>query len=398
MVVKGNMAMRNSTTGMKILMISTDRTIFEKDSPVRIRLSEQAALVSELHVIVLTPEGEQFKKFHEGKHLAVHPTSSSNKLAYLIDAYTLAKKILPKGAHKDKWLVSTQDPFETGMSGYLLTQKFRLPLHLQFHTDPFSLEWRSEKFLNRFRYMLMLFLVRRASGIRVVSDRVFHSVRALGIPEECITKVPIFVDVEMFINAKPAFDLHRSYPEFSRIILSMGRLQPEKNYRGLIRAFAQVRKIHDDALLLIVGSGPERDRLLSLARSLDLDNCVKILPWARDVASYYKTCDVYVQPSLYEGWGLAVIEALASGAPVVMTDVGCAGEVVRNGETGLVVPPRNEQALADAIIRVLGDTALCTVIIKNARAEVKKSVTKAETLRLYKESWEKALTHGKTKK
>jgi glycosyltransferase involved in cell wall biosynthesis len=293
--------------------------------------------------------------------------------------------------------VSTQDPFETGVLGYLIARKFRLPLHLQLHTDPFSLEWRSEKFMNRSRYMIMLFLLRQASGIRVVSDRVFRSVRALGISEERITKVPIFVDVEKFLSAVPTFDLHRSYPEFSRIVLSMGRLQPEKNYRGLIRAFARVRKIHDDAMLLIVGSGPERDRLLSLARSLDLDDCIKILPWARDVASYYKSCDVYVQPSLYEGWGLAVIEALASGAPVVMTDVGCSGEVVRNDETGLVVPPHREQELADAITRMLADDALRTAVVKNTKEEVKKCATKTETLRLYLLSWEKALAHGNTK-
>jgi glycosyltransferase involved in cell wall biosynthesis len=372
-------------------MISTDRTIFEKDSAVRLRLLEQAALTSELHVIVFTPKGEQFKKFHDGKHLKVYPTSSVNKFTYLSDAYALAKKILPKRAHKEKWLISTQDPFETGALGYLIARKFRLPLHLQLHTDPFSLEWRLEKFMNRSRYMIMLFLLRRASGIRVVSDRVFRSVALLGIPEERITKVPIFIDVEKFVNAVPAFDLHRSYPEFSRIVLSMGRLQPEKNYRGLIRAFARVRRIHDAALLLIVGSGPERDRLLSLARSLDLDDCVKILPWARDVASYYKSCDVYVQPSLYEGWGLAVIEALASGAPVVMTDVGCAGEVVRNDETGLVVPPHNEQALADAIVRVLSDDALRATITEKGDVEVKKCATKEETLALYKTSWENAV-------
>jgi glycosyltransferase involved in cell wall biosynthesis len=143
-------------------------------------------------------------------------------------------------------------------------------------------------------------------------------------------------------------------------------------------------------MLLIVGSGPERDRLLSLARSLELDECVKILPWARDVASYYKSCDVYVQPSLYEGWGLAVIEALASGAPVVMTDVGCAGEVVRNGETGLVVPPHREQELAEAITRMLADDVLRAAVVKNTKEELKKCATKEETLKLYKTSWEKA--------
>jgi glycosyltransferase involved in cell wall biosynthesis len=384
------MVKRNSPAEIKILMISTDRSIFEKDSAVRLRLTEQAALTAELHVIVFTPKGEQFKKFTDGKHLHVYPTASVNKFTYLPDAFMLARQILRRSAHKEKWLVSTQDPFESGLLGYLIAWKFRLPLHLQLHTDPFSVEWRTEKFMNRARYEVMLFLLRRASGVRVVSDRVFRSVSLLGVSEERITKVPIFVDVKKFLDAVPAFDLHRSYPEFSRIVLSMGRLQPEKNYRGLIRAFARVRKIHDDAMLLIVGSGPERDRLLSLARSLDLDECVKILPWARDVASYYKSCDLYVQPSLYEGWGLAVIEALASGAPVVMTDVGCAGEVVRNGETGMVVPPRNEQALADAVIRVLGDDTLRAAITTKAKEEVKKCVTKAETLRLYKASWEKA--------
>lgn len=383
---------------MKILMISTDRSIFDKDSAVRSRLLEQAALCLELHVIVFTPRGEQFKKFYDGKHLFVHPTASAHKFAYLVDAYALAKKILPKKAHKERWLVSTQDPFEIGALGYLIARKFNIPLHLQLHTDPFSMEWRSEKFLNRARYTMMLFLLRQARSIRVVSDRVFRSVSALGISRERITKIPIFVDTEKFIHATPSFDLHQSYPEFSRIVLSMGRLQPEKNYRGLIRVFARVHRVHDDVLLLIVGSGPERDRLLSLARSLDIDECVKILPWARDVASYYKSCDVYVQPSLYEGWGLAVIEALASGAPVVMTDVGCAGEVVRSGETGLVVPPHNEQALAEGIVRMLDDKEFCAIVTRNGKEEVTKCATKAETLALYRTSWEKALKNTENSK
>lgn len=376
---------------MRVLMFSTDRAIFDKDSAVRARLREQAQLATELHVIVFTPKGTEFEEFHVGKRLHVYPTSSQGKLRFLPDAYRLGVGILRKGGKKEEWLVSTQDPFEIGALGYILAKKFHRPFHVQLHTDPFSQLWREEKFLNRLRYMVMLFLLRRANGIRVVSDRVFCAVHALGIPEERITKVPIFVDVDHFQNALPQFDLHRSYPEFSKIILSMGRLQPEKNYRGLIRAYARIAKIHDDIMLLVVGSGPERERLLMLARSLDCEKQVKLLPWARDVASYYKSCDVYVQPSLYEGWGLAVIEAMASGAPVVMTDVGCAGEVVWNGETGLVVPPRDEKALASAIERVLFDETLCKHIKEGGQKITRTLATKAETLRLYKTSWKEAL-------
>ncbi len=382
---------------MKILMISTDRSIFEEDSAVRARLVEQAALTSDLHVIVFTPKGEQFKKFSIGEHLHIYPSWSSHKLTYLPDAYEAAKRLLRrKNKHvlkEEKWLVTTQDPFETGIVGYLISRKFHLPLHLQLHTDPFSRAWQSEKFLNRIRYVIMLFLLNHASGVRVVSERVYRAVVASGVRKEQITRVPIFVDGEKFQKAKPSFDLHQSYPEYSQIILSIGRLQPEKNYHGLIRAFARVARTHPDALLLIVGSGPLRERLLVLARSLNIHQQLRILPWARDVVSYYKTCDCYVQPSLYEGWGLAVIEAMASNAPVVMSDVGCAGEVVRNEETGLVVEVANEMDMANAVSRILDDKTLRTTILGNAKIEIKKLATKQETLELYKTSWEKALAN-----
>ncbi len=380
---------------MNILMLSTDRTIFDEDAPIQSRLMEQGSLTSHLHVIVLTPRREKFLKLHLGKHVSVYPTRSIGKLAYIVDAYRLGIEIL-QGRNKN-WLVTTQDPFELGAIGYMLARKFHIPLHVQLHTDPWSNAWRKEHFLNRLRFILGIYLLKHADGIRVVSERVKQHVLSIGISKELITKIPIFVDVKHFLEAKPTFDLHRSYPDFRRIVLSLGRLQPEKNYRGLIRAFLRVHNEHDDALLLIVGSGPERERLLLLAHSLGLEECVKILPWARDVATYYKTCDVYVQPSLYEGWGLAVIEAMASGAPVVMTDVGCAGEVVKNEETGLVVPVNDGDALAHAIGRLLGDHdshELCLTLAANGNAEVKKLATKAETLMLYETSWAKAFTNA----
>lgn len=377
-------------------MFSTDRSIFDPDSGVSARLREQAALVSEMHVIVFTPQGEKFKKLILGNHLTIHPTSSKSKYTYLQDAYHIGKEILHKqkveGNEKGhtKWLVTTQDPFETGLLGYVLSRKFHLPLHLQLHTDPFSHEWRQEKFSNRIRFIVARFLLHCAASIRVVSERTLQSVVALGVPVDRVTKVPIFVDVEKFAAAKPTFDLHQSYSRFSQIILSIGRLQPEKNYNGLIRAFAKVHKAHPETMLLIVGSGPERDKLLSIARSLEIHEAVAILPWARDVASYYKSCDIYVQPSLYEGWGMAVIEAMASGAPVVMTDVGCAGEVVRSEETGLVIKPGSEEELVFALERLLSNNALRLKLSGNSLKEVKKLATKAETLVLYLSSWEKA--------
>lgn len=379
---------------MNILMLSTDRAVFDEESPVRRRLTEQAALVSSMHVIVLSKKSDQFEAKHFGRRLAVYPTGSSGRLAYLSDAYRLGKKILRAGRPLKHWVITTQDPFELGAVGYLLALFFRTAFHVQLHTDPWSVAWRGGSPWNRFRFFLGLFILRRADSVRVVSSRVGEKVLALGVPRDRMTTIPIFVDTEHFFSAKPAFDPRRTYPAFSKIVLSIGRLEPEKNFHGLIRAFTKVHATFPDALLLIIGNGSERERLLTLARSLDLDHCVKILPWARDVATYYKTCDVYVQPSFYEGWGLAVIEALASGAPVVMTDVGCAGEVLEDEHSGLVVPAGDEDALAGALVRMLGNHTLAFSLAANGNLAVKKLATKAETLMLYKTSWEKAIHHA----
>ena len=378
-------------------MISTDRAIFDADSAVLARLVELSKLVSELHVLVFTPKGEKYKKIHPTKHLTIYPTSSVGKWAYLPDAYKLGKSIIRNDAHSEKWLITTQDPFETGVLGYLIGHAMHVPLHLQIHTDPWSLEWRGERFTNRLRFYVMLFLFQHASGIRVVSSRVEERLLRTGFPKERVTRIPIFTDVAYWKNTKPTFDLHASYRMFSKIILSIGRLQPEKNFHGLIRAFARVRKIHDDALLIIVGSGPERERLVSLARSLELGNAVIILPWARDVVSYYKSADVYVQPSRYEGWGLSVVEAMASGLPVIMTDVGLAGELVHNNTTGLVVPVADEQAIVDAIVLLLKDESLRTSLRDAALAEVAKCPSKTETFGAYQSSWNNAFIYAHPK-
>lgn len=374
---------------MNILVIGSDRTLFEEGAPVRKRLCEQAELVNRMEVIVFTPRKKKFTATVLSPKLIIHPTYSSSRWTYLWDAYRLARTIISESGNNN-WVISTQDPFEAGVLGYLIARVFQLPLHLQLHTDPFCPEWRREHLLNRLRYAIATFLLRHANGVRVVSRRLERGVHALGVPLERITRIPIFTDVERFILGTPSFDLKRSYPAAGHIILSLGRLTHEKYYTGLLRAFAEVLQTAKDTLLLIVGDGPERGRLIALARSLGIEKHFRILPWARDTVSYYKGADLYVQPSLYEGWGLAVVEAMASRAAIVMTDTGCAGEIVRHGETGLIVPPADTRALAAAITQLLHDETLRHTLASAAQTEVRKLPSKTETLAQYQASWEKA--------
>jgi glycosyltransferase involved in cell wall biosynthesis len=122
----------------------------------------------------------------------------------------------------------------------------------------------------------------------------------------------------------------------------------------LIRALADV----DGASLLVVGDGSERARLRGLAREVGVSERVTWQGWSDEPRSYLGSLDVFVLPSRFEGFPLAVLEALLVGTAVVASDVGSVGEAVRDGETGLLVPSEDPDALADALRRLLADGAL----------------------------------------
>ena len=113
-----------------------------------------------------------------------------------------------------------------------------------------------------------------------------------------------------------------------------------------------------DALFVIAGEGPERRSLEARARALELDGRVVFLGYRNDPADLLSACDLFVLPSLFEGFPLSVLEAAAAGRPVIATAVDGTVEAVRHGETGLLVPPADPAALAAAINALLRDPAL----------------------------------------
>lgn len=379
---------------MNILMISSDLSLFDPSSRVYARTKEQATLVDRLIVIVFSLRGNEKARMITEGNLSIYPTQSLVSIFKISDAFVLGRRLIGKDGAL--FVITAQDPFWTGTSGYLIALLSRSALHLQLHTDIFSPFWRKESWRRLFEYPLALFLLSRADAVRVVSLRLARGVRTLGIPDERVTILPIPTDITLLKKRPSSVDLHRAYPEFEKIVLSMGRLTREKDYRTLIKAFALLHHVRTDVGLIIVGHGPESDNLHFLARSFGVEKKIKFLPWARDVAGYYQSVDVYVQSSLYEGWGLAVIEALALGTPVIMTDVGCAGEIVLDGESGLVVSPKDEESLAEAMLWMLAHPKEARNLAGQGKERVEQLATNSDALKYYKESWMIAKKHHDT--
>lgn len=172
------------------------------------------------------------------------------------------------------------------------------------------------------------------------------------------------------------------------LILSVGRLSPQKAYADLLSAFAELRTVHPRAALAIAGDGPLRAELEQQLAALELQGHAHLLGVRNDVPALLEASDLFVSSSHWEGLPIAVLEAMAAGLPVVATSVGDVPRVIVDG-TGTLVPAQAPAALASAIAAFLDDPAAMEAAGRAARAHVEahhspQSWT-AQLLALYRE-------------
>ena len=185
-----------------------------------------------------------------------------------------------------------------------------------------------------------------------VSEAVRRQCLAAGLSEAKLVVIPDFVDCRHFDPGAVTLDTTDDRPT----VLTMGRLAPEKGHRVLLRAMAEVAKRVPEVRLLICGEGEERARLEAQRAALGLTGTVEFAGFVSDPRALLARAHVFVMPSLSEGLGVAVLEAMAMARPVVATDAGGLPESVVDGETGRVVPKGNPEALAEAMLSMLDDT------------------------------------------
>ena len=164
------------------------------------------------------------------------------------------------------------------------------------------------------------------------------------------------------------------------VVLRIARLHPQKGYPLLLTAMVQVVQACPTARLLIVGDGPQEKELRRRTEDLGLTDAVRFLGFRPALRDLYLASDVVAVSSQQEGVGLVTVEAMACGRPVVACDVGGIAELVRSDETGLLVPPGNPAALADALIALLRDEDRCRRLGATARAFVRREYSVSHML------------------
>lgn len=190
-----------------------------------------------------------------------------------------------------------------------------------------------------------------------VSESMRQYLIAAGLPPKRVMTVHNAIDIGIFTSNVSFHDKalrnQLGIGSDQNIISLIGRLTSQKGHRYFLESANRILEVLPETRFLIVGDGPLREDLEGLSLSLGIAQAVRFLGYRQDVAALMSMSDVIVMPSLREGLPYVLLEALALARPVVGTRVGGIPEVIKHGETGFLVPPKDSERLTEAIIWVL---------------------------------------------
>jgi len=222
-----------------------------------------------------------------------------------------------------------------------------------------------EKAFMRLTSKLHMETVRRSDRLIAITSHV-KKLYSKIVEDEKIWVIPLGVDTDLF---KP---LEERENKDGFEILFVGHLYRLKGVENLLRAMSLISKERGDAKLRIVGDGPDKSRLMNLAKALRLEakTFFEGLISHAQIAAYYQRCDVLCFPTLGEPFGKVILEAMACGKPVVASNIGGPTHIIKEGKTGFLVPPGQPKAIAERILELLNDESRMKEMGRNARRVV----------------------------
>lgn len=229
----------------------------------------------------------------------------------------------------------------------------RCRIHTNHHGDLPGISWRQRFLIRRAARFADEFVCVSADGARFMIEQ--------GLPAQRVRTIHNGIDLTRFAFQGPCAD---------GPIVTVARLSPEKDVANLLHATARVVAAHPSARFEIAGDGPCRGELTGLAKKLNVAERVVFHGEMGDIPALLARARMFVLPSRTEGISLTLLEALARGLPVVATAVGGTPEVIESGASGLLVPPRDPEALARAILVLLADPERGTEMGRAGRRRV----------------------------
>lgn len=325
------------------------------------------------------PEGDYLSEFGEyGLSYTVIPSlmreiDPVKDIKALFEICALMRKIRPDIVHTHT--------SKAGVLGRIAARILKVPIVIhQPHGLAVGELWRvldvpQNPFIRRSSVMLEKILAKTTDKFVTYTgiETEEHLRYGIGKREQFIT-IPYGIDLKGFCDNIGGV-ARESQENRPAEIGTVGRLVTSKGCRYLIEAIALIKRSFPGIKLSVAGGGFLRNDLESLVKKLDLTENVRFLGVKDNIAGFLNSIDIFVSPTLYESFGITLIEAQVCRKPVVASNVGSVPEIIKDGETGLLVPPRDAGAIAGAVIRLIRDKGLSKKLGEAGFESVRKNYT-----------------------
>lgn len=265
-----------------------------------------------------------------------------------------AIRILIKHLHNTKTSILHAHSSKGALVGRLAAVVARTPVVIfTAHNSIFYEEWPGWK--KRLFASVEKFLARFTDRIITVSDALKQEIMEMeGLPSKQITTIYNGIEVDKFTGKSDPLHIRKSMniPELGPVVGTIARLAPQKGISFFLKAASLLKEYQVN--FVIIGDGPLEESLKQEAVDLGLQGRVTFTGRREDISDILSTLDIFVLPSVTEGLPLTILEAMAAGKPIVATRVGGIPEVIVDGKTGIIVPPKDPEAMAVALASLLG--------------------------------------------
>ena len=381
---------------MKILVPSTSYPRYPNDyiAPFLHELFDE--IQKKKHeIIVLVPELKDMPKIQDFGNLKVHRVSytknknkqvlgdgflperlksHSNKFSLIKFLFNALRKALSFHKRKNFDLIHSQWIFPSGLLGLILKILIKRPLIITIHGAGIFL-------MKKYPFLKPLLKLTLKKADLVIFNSTYTKKETLKIYKTLKNNVVLHqgINIKRFQELeKKKFPKHELF-ENNLVILSVGRLIERKGFRYLITAIKYLKKSHPNLKLMIIGTGPENQFLRTYAKGLDLGEDVIFMGQVKgeDIPHYFKNASLFILPAIIdkngdtEGLGLVLLEAMASGIPVIGTKVGGIVDIIDDGVNGILIPEKNSEKIVESISNLLSNNELREKFKKNGLAKVK---------------------------
>jgi glycosyltransferase involved in cell wall biosynthesis len=230
--------------------------------------------------------------------------------------------------------------------------------------------------------------LKRFDALAAVSDEVAQRLLNTGVPAEKIRTIANGIDVQAFERGVPLPALSATG---AKVVGMVARLDLQKGFEYLLRAMRELCNIFYGLKVVIVGEGPDRKAIEDMVKEYGLQSSVVLAGQQSDMPAVYAAMDIFVLPSLNEGLPMTLLEAMAASRPVVATRVGAVPNVIKDGENGLLVDPKDTEGLRNALASLLSDANLCRRISARAHNWVSANYTSEAMALKYRQLYEEVL-------